>query len=105
MLGAAPARSERLVGVALVCADVPPLAGKRQDSMSGICAVLMNEHSVRINETLTAVAAGLSPEAETAVSVKTVIGPMAGLGVARRFGGQQIYSNSRICVVCDADLY
>jgi asparagine synthase (glutamine-hydrolysing) len=56
-------------------------------------------------ETLTAVAAGLSSTAEPVEPVKTATDQTAGLGLARRFATQQIYSNSRVCIVCDAELY
>jgi asparagine synthase (glutamine-hydrolysing) len=73
--------------------------------MSGICAVLMNGHPARTMQALDAVAAGLSSSAEAPVSVKTATDQMAGLGLSRRFDSQQIYSDSRVCLVCDAGLY
>jgi asparagine synthase (glutamine-hydrolysing) len=73
--------------------------------MSGICAVLMNEHPARAMQALDSVAAALSPSAEAAESVNTTIDQTAGLGLSRRFDTQQMYSNSRVCLVCDAGLY
>lgn len=70
--------------------------------MSGICAIWINDSAARPAHAVTAMASGLSIIAEP---VDTATDQSAGVGVARRFSTHQIYSDPRILVACDADLY
>lgn len=70
--------------------------------MSGVCAVYLNDTAMRAADALTGSVQSLSVSAEP---VKTAANHNIGVGVAVRFSSQQLYSDSDIDVVCDADLY
>lgn len=70
--------------------------------MSGICAVWRKEDPARAGETLAMVAAGLAPGPEERVQRGAAEG--AGVAVSALFATQQIFSNDRIALACDADL-
>ena len=71
--------------------------------MSGICAVWRNGSAIDLSSTLSSVTAGLSIKSDESVFRHT--GDGAGVGMARRFGTQQVYENARLLIACDADLH
>jgi asparagine synthase (glutamine-hydrolysing) len=71
--------------------------------MSGICAILRRDDPARSAGTLASVATGLV--LDRCEQIRTASDGSAGLGVASRFSGQQIYEGARVLVVCDAELY
>lgn len=70
--------------------------------MSGICAVLRKEDSGQIPRALASLTAGLALDPSERIARESVEG--AGLGLAARFAGQQIYSDTEITLACDVDL-
>src|SRR2546428_14119351 len=71
--------------------------------MSGICAIWGNDHTARVAETLVSAVRGLSGHVNDRVD--RLMDVSAGVAVAARFSTQQIFSNSRLLIACDADLY
>ena len=70
--------------------------------MSGICGIWGSDYPGGTAAKLAAMSRGLSLAAEEQVEYRG--GRAAGVGVSARFATQQIYENSRLQIVCDADL-
>src|SRR4051794_19812739 len=70
--------------------------------MSGICAVVQKESPERLSGLLGSLSAGLALVTSERIRQESVDG--AGVGVAARFAGQQIYSDAELILVCDAEL-
>jgi asparagine synthase (glutamine-hydrolysing) len=92
-----------LVAAAVVCADVSNLAGGAKGGMSGICALWRRDDHRRTGEMLHAMAAGLVFCGTERLTCS--VDGSAGVAVVARFGRQQIYSNERVQMACDAQLY
>jgi len=71
--------------------------------MSGICGVWRKENCEMLPGTLGRVSRGLSLAADERIEQAT--DRNAGLGISARFATQQMFSGTRIMVVCDAQLY
>jgi asparagine synthase (glutamine-hydrolysing) len=71
--------------------------------MSGICAVLSRTDPALVSRTLAPMIAGLSLHADEKAA--QFIDNLSAVAVSSRFPGQQVFSNARVLVACDADLH
>src|SRR5947207_6691714 len=72
--------------------------------MSGICGVWRKDDRARAPYTLKLVSAGCSLEKVEKIATAAVE-EGAGVGVAARFEGQQLYQDARVLLASDADLF
>jgi asparagine synthase (glutamine-hydrolysing) len=71
--------------------------------MSGVCAVWRKHDPIRTSTTLGSICTGLATNSDERVD--SALDESVGVGVSKRFKGQEIYRSASVLVACDAQLY